>query len=61
MKQLNNKLRGGDLQYLAPEVSAVEIAVERGFAQSLGDVDYNDAWGDPSFSGGSGNNDFDLD
>lgn len=61
MKKFYKNLRGGEFKYLAPEIAIVDIAVERGFAQSLGDVDYNDVWGDPSFSGGGSNNEFELD
>ncbi|MDE6778930.1 MAG: hypothetical protein K2J51_05635, partial [Alistipes sp.] len=52
---------GGNLRYLAPEVETVEVSVEQGFAQSPGDVNYNDVWGDPAFSGGGSNNEFALD
>lgn len=60
MNKFYENLRGGESGYLAPELENVEVSVERGFAQSEGDVDYNTAWGDPSFYDGD-YNDFNLD
>ncbi|MDE6779558.1 MAG: hypothetical protein K2J51_08865 [Alistipes sp.] len=38
MKKIDKKLRGGEFSYLAPDIATVDITVERGFAQSLGDL-----------------------
>ena len=38
---------GGKSEYLTPEITAFDIAVERGFAESaqlLDDITYDDSW-----------------
>lgn len=50
MKKFYKNLRGGEFKYLAPEIAIVDIAVERGFAQSLGDL-YGDE-GEAGIGGG---------
>lgn len=60
MKNISTNSRGGVTAYLAPEIEVAEIMVEAGFATST-DADYSNSWGDPTFTGGSDNNEIYLD
>lgn len=45
--------------YTAPAVDLTEVAVERGFAESLGDVSFENGYGndfEDTYAGGAGQN-----